>query len=808
MARRKKARPAPAAAAPASPPAAVEAAPGASARRRRLAGAAIAVLAIGAAAAFWLTRSPPPPSAPLLPAAAPAQSASHVGAAACAECHAKEAAAWKGSHHDLAMQAADERSVLGDFRQAKFSYAGITSTFFRRDGRYFVNTDGPDGKLRDYEIRYAFGVTPLQQYLVEFRDGRLQALSIAWDSRPRDAGGQRWFHLYPGQSIKAGDRLHWTGLDQNWNFQCAECHSTRVVKNFDEKANRFATTWSEINVSCEACHGPGSNHLAWARKQGDWTRFDGPGKGLEAALDERRGVAWTLNPDTGNASRSRPRDSRREIEVCGRCHARRGQLTDRLAFGRSLSDTHRVALLEEGLYWPDGQMRDEVYNYGSFLQSRMFAQGVTCSDCHDPHTLKLRAPGNAACAQCHAPAKYDAGQHHHHEPGSTGAGCAACHMPATTYMVVDPRHDHGFRIPRPDRTPALGVPNACNQCHDKESPQWAAERVREWYPQPLPGFQRFAEALHAGASEAAGARDRLLAVAGDRGQPAIARASAVERLAAYPGPAVAEAAAGALNDDDPLLRRAAVEALAASGPDAMLRYLPRMLDDPVKSVRLEAARALAAAPPDRFTEAQRTALEKGISEWVEAQRFNADRPEAHANLGALHAARREFPAAQAEYAKALAMDPGFVPAAVNLADLFRALGKDGEAEATVLAALRRDPRNASLHYALGLTLTRLKRQADAVAEFREAAALAPGDSRFAYVYGVALHSTGRPAQGIKVLEDAHLRFPANRDILQALATMEHGRGNAAAALAYAKLLAEAAPDDPEAQALLQQLRRN
>ena len=274
------------------------------------------------------------------------------------------------------MEAATEKTVLGDFAGAKFSLAGVTSTFFKRDGRFFVKTDGPDGKLADFEIKYTFGLDPLQQYLIEFPGGKLQALGIAWDARPKAAGGQRWFHLYPDRKLRAGDPQHWTGIDQNWNYQCADCHSTNLRKGYDEKTRTFHTTWTDLNVACEACHGPGSNHVAWAKKEGDWKRFDAA-RGLTVALDERRGVSWVIDPATGNAASSKPRDSNREIETCARCHARRGQFSDAWHAGQPFADAFRASLIEPGLYYADGQMRDEVYNHGSFLQSRMHAKGVT-----------------------------------------------------------------------------------------------------------------------------------------------------------------------------------------------------------------------------------------------------------------------------------------------------------------------------------------------------------------------------------------------------------------------------------------------
>jgi len=764
------------------------------------AGALTAIVAAIAAVYFQSGTRKPAESAAI--SAAPAQ---YIGAKACGACHAKELTAWKGSHHDLAMQHAGEASVLGNFADAKFSYAGVTSTFFRRDGKFYVNTDGADGKLRDFEIKYTFGVTPLQQYLVEFPDGRVQALSIAWDARDKAQGGQRWFHLYPGQAIKAGDRLHWTGIDQNWNHQCADCHSTNLRKNYNAQSNTFKTSWSEINVACEACHGPGSNHAAWAKRQGGWERA--PDKGLEVALDERHSAAWVRKDSAATAERSKPRDTQREIETCARCHARRGQLTDDYRFGRPLEHTHRSALLQEGLYWPDGQMRDEVYNHASFLQSEMFAKGVTCGDCHEPHSLKLRAPGNAVCTQCHQAAKFDVEKHTHHATGTPGAQCAACHMPVTTYMEVDPRHDHSLRIPRPDRSLSMGVPNACNQCHKDRDAQWAADALKRWSPQPLPGHQGFAEALDAGFRAAPGAREALVAAAEDPRQPAIARASAIALLAGHTDARITALLRKALDDVDALVRRAAVGALALASPEARVQLLPKMLADPALSVRSAAASALAGVPAERLGAEQRAALAKAIEEYVAIQRFNADRPDAQVNLGSLYAERGQAAEAEAAYRQALALDPGFVPAAVNLADLYRNRGEEPLAEATLRAALKREPGSAPLHHALGLSLVRQKRLGDAVAELRQAARLAPGQARYAFVYAVALHSTGRKAEGIQVLAEAHRRVPGDPVLLQALATMERDRGDRQAAAGYARKLVELMPEDAQAKALLQSLQR-
>ena len=346
--------------------------------------------------------------------------AKFVGAAECATCHEQENARWRGSHHQLAMQPAANSTVLGDFNHASFNNNGITSTFFRSGSKFMVRTDGPDGALHDYEIKYTFGVYPLQQYLIAMPGGRLQAFGIAWDSRPSERGGQRWFSLYPGQKITYRDSRHWTGIDQNWNYMCADCHSTNLRKNYDARTRTFSTSYSEIDVSCEACHGPGSNHVAWAKKEGDWKKLDTT-EGLTIALDERKGVAWRIDPATGNARRSSPRPSEREIQMCARCHSRRGEIHEDYVHGQPVGDDYRVALLEQDLYYPDGQIKEEDYEYGSFIQSRMFHAGVTCSDCHEPHSLKIRATGNNICMQCHSAQKYDSPKHHFHKIGSAGA---------------------------------------------------------------------------------------------------------------------------------------------------------------------------------------------------------------------------------------------------------------------------------------------------------------------------------------------------------------------------------------------------
>ncbi len=741
-----------------------------------------------------------------------ATQATFVGSETCAGCHRAEAERWQGSQHRHAMDHATDKTVLGNFDDASFDYFGVHSRFLRKDGKFLVETDGPDGKLATFEVKYTFGFDPLQQYLVEFPDGRLQALSLAWDARPKDKGGQRWFHLYPNEEIKHDDFLHWTKLNQNWNFMCAECHSTGVRKNYDAANDRFATRFAEISVGCEACHGQGSRHVDWARTRGSWWPYgknEDPKMGLAVRFDERRGVAWPISAKSGNAERNfTPALVRKEVETCGLCHARRGEFSEDWIPGRTLSDTHVVSPLARGLYHADGQMLDEVYNYGSFKQSRMFAAGVTCSDCHEPHSAKLRAPGAGVCLQCHAAEKYTAVAHHHHEGAAPAPTCVSCHMPARTYMVVDVRHDHGFRIPRPDLSAKLGTPNACNDCHADKSPEWAAAAIEGWHGPNRKGFQNYAEAFRAAWSGGADASALLTAVASNAAVPGIARASALTELAPYLSPANLEVARTALTDSDPMVRLGALDMIEAAPANQLWRLVSPLLSDHVGGVRIRAAAVLAAVPTASQPAADRERFARAAAEFVAAQRLNADRPEARSGLGNFYARRRLFAEAEAEYKAALKLSPQYAPASINLADLYRQTGRDGDGESTLRTAISASPGDAGLHHALGLTLTRLKKPDDALAELARAAELEPDRARYAYVYGVGLHSAGRKDEAMSVLRESLGKHPDDRDTLLALVTFNRDAGDIGAALEYAERLVRIAPNDRNVASLVEDLRRS
>lgn len=726
-------------------------------------------------------------------AGAPVVGATYVGEPACTKCHEQQTKEWRQSDHARAMDVATPSSVLGDFGNATFTYAGTTSSFSTRDGRYFARTDGPDGALREYEIKYTFGYTPLQQYLVEFPGGRQQCLPIAWDSRPKAQGGQRWFHLYPDERIAHTDPLHWTGPNQNWNYMCADCHSTNLRRNYDLAADAYRTEWSEINVSCETCHGPGSAHCAWAeeRKKKGLTGRDGTAMGLVVqglrAVDFSGFGVGDATTDTARLA-NRPRQQA-EVQSCAPCHARRSPIAAVADPSTPFLDSYRPALLEQPLYYADGQIKEEVYEYASFLQSRMYEAGVTCSDCHNAHSLMQRGTDNNVCGHCHLPLTYDTPAHHFHKQGTPAALCRNCHMRTTPYMVVDPRRDHSMRVPRVDYTVKYGIPNACTTpCHEDKSLTWASDAIVKWYGPTRARGNEYVAAFDAARRGLPEAEGLLRAAALNRAFPAIARATALAELRnVFSGSSVDALQAG-VTDADALVRASAARTLDALQPADRVRLGRRLLDDPIRLVRSAAAVSLAGTPTALLSSQDALALDRGVREAIGVELAAAERPEAHINLSNLYLKTGRARDAEASLRTALRLDPRGIAARINLADVFRAEGREAEAERVLKEALGIDPGAAEAHHALGLLHIRLKRYDEALASLGRAHQLRPDDARYGYVYAVGLDAVGRTARAVQVLAALHKIRPGDADIIAALAAFEERLGHPAAAVGWSEKL--------------------
>lgn len=738
----------------------------------------------------------------------PLAGAEYVGRASCRECHEMEHELFQDSDHDLAMDRATSETVLGDFNDAEFTHLGITHKFYQRDSIYYVYTEGPEGTMVEYPVSYTFGVRPLQQYLIAFPGGAYQCLPVAWDTRPEKKGGQRWFHLYGDERIAHDDILFWTGPNQNWNYMCAECHSTNVRKNYDHTTETYHTTYNEIDVSCEACHGPGSLHVDWARRVEEGARPDiYPDLGLVVRLKDTDQATWVFDPDSANARRSKPRGSDELVQMCARCHSRRSVITEEYYHGGSLLETHWPSLLDENLYFADGQIEDEVYVYGSFLQSKMYRAGVVCKDCHEPHSGQIYVNGNALCYRCHLASEYGGRSHHFHDPADEGASCMECHMHERTYMVIDPRRDHSIRIPRPDLSDTLGTPNACNQCHTDKSIQWSVDYLEEWYGSDLLETKHYGETFWEGRRSYPQALPELIRLAENTDQPPMVRANALSLLGNYNDASVLPVLTKTFSDPDPLVRYATVTAAQYYRNPDIDHFLIRSLTDTVKLVRIMAANIVSRFNTDELPSSRQADYRAALEEYKQSLMINTDHPGTHVNFGNLYLNQGNLARAEVSYKEAIEIEPELVTAYINLADLYRRQNRDAEGEKLLISALERYPDLAPVNYALGLLKIRTNEQQEGMKYLKKAAGLAPENAHFSYVYSIGLNSTGQAEKAISFLEEAVERHPYDREILYGLVTILIEQQRPGEALKYAEKLVSYYPGEDTYQQVLEYIRR-
>jgi Tfp pilus assembly protein PilF len=724
------------------------------------------------------------------PAAKP--DAVFVGSDSCKECHKQEYDKWNASHHKMAMAAATEETVLGNFDNAAFEYFGTESRFYRKDGGFFVRTQGPDGDIGDYEITYTFGWYPLQQYLIPFPGGRMQCLPIAWDVQK-----EQWYHLYPDQPVDPTDWLYWTNSSQTWNGMCAECHPTNLVKGYDFEKDTYATTWSEISVGCEACHGPGSHHVAWAQL---------------ADMARPQTENYELAVETSGLS---PRE---QNDLCAPCHSRRSSLRDNPHRNIDFMDYGIPQLLAEGYYFADGQILEEVYVYGSFMQSKMYSRDVRCSDCHDAHSIKRIKEGNALCLQCHKAAIYDTKDHHFHkklgesgepiksEAGEilfdvgTGALCEECHMPGRYYMGIDYRPDHSFRIPRPDLSESIGVPNACNRCHIDQSNKWSSDYMQKWYGERQ--RPHYGTIFHAGRNNQVEAVDDLIKLSDDRLYPPLVRATALQLLSLYEGEQSNDAYKRALSDEEALLRQTAVRQFAEPDPRERLRFLAPLLYDPVKAVRIEAAQNLTAIPSDQMPGDLKDKHRLVLEEYRQAMERSGDFAASRHNLGNMYANLGDLDATVANYRKAIEIDREFYPAKVNLAMMYNQTGKNKKAEQLLREVVADHPDFHELKYSLALLLVEEKQYQDAESFLAEAATGMPDIARVHYNLGLLRQQLGKEQEAEASLRRALEIEPDSIDFLYALAEYYLRRGRLSEARTVAERMISVHPQNPLGDDLL------
>ncbi len=699
------------------------------------------------------------------------------GNASCQNCHKQEHGEWLSSHHYMAMQPANDTTVLGDFNGATLTADGVTTKFYKRDGKFYMHTEDETGAYREMEVKYIFGFTPLQQYLVAFEGGRMQPTRMSWDTRSK-----RWFHQYAGVSIPAGDWLHWTGNGQNWNTMCASCHSTNVNKGYDEATDTYQTTYNDINVSCESCHGPGKNHI-------DYINGSQYKKG-----EKVKGSLLMLYKGEGQMA---------QLNMCGYCHARRSDITGNPFPGAEVMDDYIPELPTREFFFADGQMNDEDYNYTSFLQSKMFRRAIQCTDCHNPHTNKLKLDGSLVCAQCHAKDRYEAESHTLHALGTKGINCVSCHMPSKVYMGNDLRHDHSFRIPRPDLSAKYGTPNTCNACHTDKSAQWAADALVSHFGRP-PAYH-FSEDLVPGSTLNPQSESHLSKLAGDSAVPNIVRAATMRYLGQLNLESAGRTLLKYLNDSSAMVRYTALKGLRNFPPQLWVQAAAPLFSDKVRAVRIAAADLFLEIPQNMFPQEHFAAYTQAKNELDRYIHFQTDFAQGNLQAGDYFLRQNDRVSAEKYYLRAIRKDSQLVAARVNLASNLNATGKNAEALAQLQLAARIQPESDHIFYTLGLLYAEMGDLPKAEDALRQAAKLNPGHTRAAYNLGLLLSQNNRSEEAEKVFRKALESNPSHGDILNALTILYLQTGQNAKALETGRLLKQYHGGNPNYRDLLSRL---
>ena len=704
------------------------------------------------------------------------QESTYVGSSSCKSCHAQAYDDWKLSDHFLAMQPANDSSVLGDFNNTTFIADGVTNTFFKKDGKFFINTQGDDGQNHDYEVLYTFGYFPLQQYLIAFPGGRMQSARVSWDSRDK-----KWFHQYAGQKVHYDDWLHWTGNSQNWNTMCASCHSTDLQKNYDFTTDTYNTTWKEINVSCESCHGPGSSHI-------DYVNSKQYQKGNRIA----NSGLWY----------GRDTVSQLQLNTCAACHARKSDVAADVLHTEEVMDDLIPQVIQNEMYFADGQIKEEDYEYGSFTQSKMFHNNVRCTNCHNPHSGKLRLTGNNLCLQCHKPA-YATEAHHFHKEGTEGSLCINCHMVTRTYMGVDHRRDHSFRVPRPDQSVQYGTPNACINCHKDETSTWAANAVKKWY-----GPERkyhFSDDLVPGSLLDDQSEKHLLKLLGDTTQPEIARATSAFYLGSIQTRTSIDALLQALGDHKALVRYHALRSLENFPPELWQQKAYLSLSDKVRAVRVAAADLLHRLPAESIPATYKEAYTKADAENISFLMNQTDFSVGNVMLADYKMQGGALQEAITFYKRGLAKDSLMNYARLNLAAAFNTIGQNQEALKTLQDASLIDPFNDQVFYNLGLLYYEMEDIPSALLNFKKAGQLGSLSPGLYYNYGLALQQQGKIKEAESILLKGYTLNPQATNINYALAFFYIQQKLPLKARKHAEVLYSQDPQNPDYQEMFRNL---
>ena len=747
----------------------------------------LGALGVAGAATYFLQDSPQsqpqaataPVDAPILPPDDEVHGL-YAGSSTCIECHEAAYTDWMDSNHGMAEREYQEEMDKKAFAPKQTLKHGKdeSETFLDAKGVASILTRGLGNQRKIYPVVRIIGHNPLRQFLVPAPGGRLQTCDVSYDPHKNEL-----FDVYGEEEREPGDWGHWTGQGMNWNAMCAACHNTRLRKNYNPQTNSYHTKMAEMSVGCESCHGPMKDH-----------------------------VQWHKNPPPGVSKDAKDPTIKRQtrdqmLETCAACHARRGEISGDLVPGESFYDHFSLTVTDEtDIYHPDGQVRDENYEFASFLSSKMHHAGVRCVDCHEPHSGKRLIQGNMLCMRCHAggtepPATViDPLTHGRHAEGSAGNDCTSCHMPTTTYMQRHPRHDHGFTIPDPLLTQQFNVPNACNKCHTDKTTDWALEATQKWWGPKMDRKTRTRATLIAKARLGdAEAREGLVSLLGSDEIPHW-KASATLLLDRWiHEPAVQNAVSAQLQHAHPIVRQSAIRTLEPLLQNGSIRStIEPLLDDPVRGVRVSAAWAL------RDSLNLDSAAGKDLQHMLH---WNADQPSGQMQLAQFDFAQRNTTSAIQHMETAIRWDPNSPPFHHDLAMIYSTTGQTQLAITKLRDAIKLAPNHAEYHYELGLTLSETGDMASVITSLQEAVRLNPTLARAWYNLGLAKNGQGDIPGALEALQRGELADPRDPGIPYARATILAQQGRKQEAIHALDTALRIAPGHGEALQLKAMLSR-
>jgi tetratricopeptide (TPR) repeat protein len=703
-------------------------------------------------------------------------SAEFIGDQSCKECHAAEYKDWKSSDHYMAMLPPNDSTVKGDFNNVTFSADGITSRFFKKGKDFYINTEGNDGKNQDFKVIYIFGHYPLQQYLIVFPGGKMQVPRLSWDVNKK-----KWFNQYAGQKIPSHDWLHWTGNAQNWNTMCATCHSTNLRKNYDIKSDTYKTSYSSINVSCESCHGAGKQHVDFIN--GDYK-----------SGDKVTGSYLRLHKNSSKTE---------ELNTCAPCHARISEIYSKHIASKEIMDNYIPQIPDTEFYHADGQVDDEDYIYTSFLQSKMYHKGVTCNNCHNPHSGKLKRSGNLTCTSCHTPTKYDAPTHTFHEKGTDGAQCKNCHMPGKMYMGNDYRHDHSFRVPRPDLSVKYGTPNACSNCHKDKSEKLLSAAVSKWYG-PTRKYH-FADDLIPGSKLDSQSEKHLTDLIDNKFVPKIIKATAIFYLGSIQTQTSLNTILARLGSSDAQNRYRALRSLASFPTQNWIARAAPLLSDKVRAVRIAAADLFIGIPKEQIPTEYEKPFLSAQKELEQSLRFQTDFSTGNVMLADYYLKLKDYKNAEKFYLRGLKKDNNMNYALLNLSATYNSQSKNMQAVQALELALKNDSKNERVYYNLALLHNEMNNIPETEKAFAKAVELKSQNTRVYYNYGLFLNQNKNFKKAESILLKGIQINPSDSELLYALTFVYIQTNNRAKATKTALKLKQLDPNNANYQELYRNL---